>query len=268
MFQFLRAIAFFPVHRHFINKLLSSWYFFQFPLHPFHLHPTKSQPRLPFSFQTDQRGNLIEFEKEWETAWEVFPELSDNPREPTTISITSHTTTHTSTSFNTHYSTSHITLTVISHNHLQTISYTNITTSNNTPKLAQTTHTTSSTTTTSFFEPVTFSKQVPSKNKILMKKFFTYHQTKGTPTNIRHFPFQRYSTQRHKKYSLPFRQPQTSLTATYTSNSKSSTSISTTTATKLPPKSRILPPTNPKLTHKHSTFITDFNTSRPQQCTQ
>ena len=203
MFQFLRAIAFFPVQRHFINKLLSSWYLLQFPLHPFHLHTTKSQPRLPFSFQTDQRDNLIEFEKEWETTWEVFPELSDNPREPKTISLTSPTTTHTSTSLNTHYSTSHITLTAISHNHFQTISYTNITTSNKTPKLAQTIQTTSSTTTTSFFEPVTFSKQVPSKNKNLIKKFFTHHQTKGTPTNIRHFPFQRYSTQAPQKVQPP-----------------------------------------------------------------
>ena len=62
---------------------------------------------------------------------------------------------------------------------------------------------------------------------------------------------------RHKKYILPLKQPQTSLVATFTTNSKSSGSTSTTTVTKSQPKSTIPPPTNPNPTPKHSTFVTD-----------
>ena len=46
-----------------------------------------------------------EFEKEWETVWEVFSELSDNPSDPAIISLTNPSTTHASTS-TTHCSTS------------------------------------------------------------------------------------------------------------------------------------------------------------------
>ena len=101
----------------------------------------------------DQRENVIvkEFEKEWETVWEVFQERLDNPREPGTKAPTNLTTTHTSTYFTTHYSTSLITFTLISQAHPQIINYTNITTSNSTPKLFQITQTA-----TSIYEPVTF----------------------------------------------------------------------------------------------------------------
>ena len=125
----------------------------------------------PFSFQIVQKDSLIEkeFEKEWETVWEVFPGLSDNPSELAAIPLTNPSTTNTSTSSSTHCTTSLITLTTISQTHLSTISCTNITISNRTPKLAQTTHKTIATTTTSIFEPATFHKQPPSKNKISIK---------------------------------------------------------------------------------------------------
>ena len=34
-----------------------------------------------------------EFEKEWETVWEVFPELSDNSRDPAIVPLANHSTT-------------------------------------------------------------------------------------------------------------------------------------------------------------------------------
>ena len=67
-----------------------------------------------------------ELEKELETVWEVFPELSDNPRDPAIVPLTYHSTTHTSLSPS-HHSTPSITYV-----HRHTISYT-ITTSNNIP---------------------------------------------------------------------------------------------------------------------------------------
>ena len=110
---------------------------------------TASPPQLPFSFKTDQSNNLIkkEFKEEWETVWVVFLELLENPRKPATISLTSphyphkhllqHSLQH--PPHNPHH---------LSHIHPQSISYTNITTSNSIPKYL--THTS-----TSIFERVT-----------------------------------------------------------------------------------------------------------------
>ena len=197
---------------------------------------------------------------EWETVWEVFPEFLDNHREPATIPLTNPSTIHTSTSSTTHCSTYLVTLTTISHADPQTISYTNITISNNTPKLAQTTlsttPTTISITTTSFFEPATFPKQPPSKTNSF-KKSARVTIPKGRPPLFDIFPSRDFRLKQHKKYSLPFRKFHTSLITAPTSDSKSSTSISITTVTKLSPKSRISPPTSPKPTPKHFTSITD-----------
>ena len=74
--------------------------------------------------------------------WEVFPGLSDNFEEPTTIPLTNPYSTHTSTSSTAHYSTSPVSRTTTSHNYTHTIGYhyTDTTTSSNSnPKFGQTT---------------------------------------------------------------------------------------------------------------------------------
>ena len=42
-------------------------------------HQSHTLPPLPFSFRSTRGTTLLKkkFEKEWETVWEVFPELSD-----------------------------------------------------------------------------------------------------------------------------------------------------------------------------------------------
>ena len=221
--------------------------------HPHHL----------YSFHAKQRDKLIvkELEKEWETKWEVFPELSDNYREPATVPLTNPSTTHKGTSSTTHCSTSLITLTTISHSHPQTSSYSNTTTSNNTLRLAQTTlsttHTTISTTTTFFFETVTFPKQPPSKKKNSFKKSACITIPKRCLPSLEIFPSRDFQLKHHKKYNLPFRQFQTSLTTAPTPNSKSSTAICTTAAAKPQPKSGISPLTSLKSTPKHFTSVND-----------
>ena len=114
-----------------------------------------------------------EFEKEWEIVWEVFSELLDNRRDPAIIPLNNSSTTHTSTSSTTHYSTPFVTPTTISHVHLQSVSCTNITTSNKTPILAKTTLSTIptiSTSSTSFVELVIFPKQLSSNKKNSIKE--------------------------------------------------------------------------------------------------
>ena len=71
---------------------------------------------------------------------------------------------------------------------------------------------------------------------------------KRRPPILDIFPSRDIQLKRHKIYSLPFRQPQTSLTTTPTTNSKSPPPLHQT----LPPKLKISPPINPKLTAKHS----------------
>ena len=80
-----------------------------------------------------------ELEKELETVWEVFPELSDNPRDSAIVPLTYHSTTHTSP-FTTHHSTPSITQV-----HCHTIICT-ITTSSNIPESSITTLSTTPTT--------------------------------------------------------------------------------------------------------------------------
>ena len=65
--------------------------------------PYKITTPLHFYFQADQSDNLTELEKEWGTVKGVFPELSDNIKEPATIPPDNPTTTRTSASSNTHY---------------------------------------------------------------------------------------------------------------------------------------------------------------------
>ena len=96
-----------------------------------------------------------ELEKELETVSKVFPELSDNSRNPAIVPFAYHSTTHTSPSTN-HYSNPSI-----AHVHRHTIRCT-ITTSNNIPEAAINMLWTTSTTiwTTTFsIEPVTSHKQ-------------------------------------------------------------------------------------------------------------
>ena len=163
----------------------------------------------PFSLQAVQRGKLIEkeLEKEWETLSEVFSKLSDNLREPALIPPTNSSSTHTGTSSTIHCSSFLNTLTTISHTSPQTISYTNITTSNSTPKLAQTTRTTISITTTSIFGSATFHKQPPSKRKNSIKKSSRITILKVCPPILDIFPSRDIRLKRKKKYSLPLKQP-------------------------------------------------------------
>ena len=49
-------------------------------------------------FQVNQKENLTaDIEKEWDTEWEIFPELSNNSMEPVTIPLSSHFATYTTT---------------------------------------------------------------------------------------------------------------------------------------------------------------------------
>ena len=168
--------------------------------------------------------------------------LLGNSREHATIPVTNPSTTHTSTSSTTVYSTLFVIHTTISHVHPQTISCTNITTYNNTPKLAKTTlstfPTTISTTNNSFVEPVTFPKQIPSNEKNSIKESACVTLPKKRPPTLDIFPSRDIWLKRHKKYSSPFTQLQTNLAASPASNIKSSTSISASTATNAPPKSK------------------------------
>ena len=108
-----------------------------------------------------------EFEKEWRTILKVFPELSDNHRDPAIVPLVNHSTTHTSPSTH-YYTTPSITPTTISHIHPQTISCPNITTFSNTSESANTTlsttPTTISTTTTPFIEPPLLNQSPPPNN--------------------------------------------------------------------------------------------------------
>ena len=184
-------------------------------------------------------------------------ELSDNPREPAAIPLINPSTPHTSISSTTHYM--QHSLHHPHHCHPLIISSTIISTSINTPKLVktslQTIPRTISTTTTSFLGPVTLpTKQPPSEKKTSIKEICLYHHTKGMPTNIRHIPFHRLSTQMPKKVQfLIYTTPDYHLTTSPTSYSKSFTSISTTITTKPPPKSKISLPNSPKPTLQHST---------------
>ena len=175
-----------------------------------------------------------------EILWEVFPELSGNPRDSTIVPLATHSFTHTRPS-TTHYSTPSITPTTISHIHPQTISCTKIT-SNNTSESTNTTLSTIpptiSTTTTSFIEPVNSPKQ-----------------QKRRPPTLDIFPSRDFRLKRYKEYSSPFTQLQTILTTATTSNFEPRTTISTT-ATKPHPKCKTLPPTSPQPTATHSTSAT------------
>ena len=87
------------------------------------------------------RKEITDIEREWETIWEVFPELSENSiREPATIppprSFTiSSTISHTSISSTTHHTASSVSYTTNSHTHSHTtehLHHTNTTTPTNT----------------------------------------------------------------------------------------------------------------------------------------
>ena len=96
------------------------------------------------------------------------------------------------------------------------------------------------------------------KKKSNLKKSPRITIPKRRPPELGNFISNNIRLKRLKKYILPLKQPQTSLTATFTTNSKSSGSTSTsTTARKSQPNSTIPPPTNPNPTPKHSTFHTD-----------
>ena len=193
-----------------------------------------------------------ELKKELETVRDVFPELSDNPRDPAIVLHAYHSTTHTSPS-TTHHSTSSIT-----HVHPKTISCT-ITTSNNTPEsfitMLSTTLATISTTTTFSVEPVTSLKLHSIKESARITT------PKRCPPTLDIFPSRDFRLKRHKKYSSPFTQFQTFLTTATTSNfeppSTVSTTTTTTTATKPLPKFETSPLISPQpTTTTHSTSAT------------
>ena len=146
-----------------------------------------------------------ELKKELETVCEVFPELSDNPRDPAIVPLAYHFTTHTSPS-TTHYSTLSITRTTISNVHPQTISCTNITTSNNTSKSA---NTTLSTTPTSIPTTTTFSIESVTSPKQQSKNFSHIATTKRRPPTLDIFPSRDFRLKCHKEHSSPFTQLQT-----------------------------------------------------------
>ena len=138
-----------------------------------------------------------ELEKELETVWEVFTELSDNPRDPAIVPLVYHSTTHTSPS-TTHHSTPSIT-----HVHRHTISCTR-TTSDNIPESAattlSTTPTTISTTTTFSMELVTSYRQHSIKESAHMTT------TKRPPPTWDIFSSRDFRLKCHKGYSSPFTQ--------------------------------------------------------------
>ena len=127
--------------------------------------------------------------------------------------------------------------------------------------------TTISTTNTSFVEPISSPKQLPSKSKNSIKGSSHIITTKGCPPTLDIFTSRHFRLRHHKKYSSPFTQLQTILTTAPISKFKSPTTIYTTTATKPPLKSKISPPTSPQSTPTHSTSVTDKHLSSEKDIT-
>ena len=101
-------------------------------------------------------------------------------------------------------------------------------------------------TSTSFVEPISSPKQLPSNSKNLIKESSRITTTKGSPPTLDIFTSRDFWLRHHKKYSSPFTQLQTVLTTAPISKFKSPTTISTTIATKPRLKSKISPPTSPQ----------------------
>ena len=201
-----------------------------------------------------------EFEKKWGTIWEVFPELSDKPREPATIPLIASSIPHKSIASTSHYSRlshPHYHLPRSSHNHQQH-QYNHL---YQHPKLVETSlwtiPTIIPTTTTPSLRPVTLPKQWVSEKKTSIKELTCITIPKGHPPTLDILPFRDFRLKHHKKNNSSFTQHLTILTTSFTSNSKFFTSISTTTTTNPPPKSKITPPTNTKPTLQQSTLVTD-----------
>ena len=193
---------------------------------------------LPFSFQADQKDNLIEkdIEKEWETVWEAFPEFLDNFREATRTPLASPCNTHTSTSSTIHYSTSLLILphlldsSLNCHLHQYNLLQQHPKISSNHPSNHPHNHLDHQHLHiyNSHLPQTTTIRKKPSS----IKKSAPIVIPKGHLPTLDILPSRDIQLKRYKKYFLPLKQPQTSLTAAPISNSKSSTSISTTTATK------------------------------------
>lgn len=109
-----------------------------------------------------------QYDQKWDTAWEIFPELSDNLREQAMISLISSSVTCTSTS-STNHSIFLVTNTTIAYTqpHTSDYQYNNTTTlSNSTSSSCQSSLAINSKfTSTTTFAPNIFRKQARSRNK-------------------------------------------------------------------------------------------------------
>ena len=212
------------------------------------------------SFQTNLQKDIANIKHEWESVWEVFPELSKNPiREPERIPPSSSSTSHTNISSTSHHTLSSIACTTNSHTHshtkdhlLQTNTTTPTTTSITTlapiifpkqPRLEKTkksarTISAISTTTTSATTSITMSAPTifPKKSCSTTTKQSTHitFPMRHTPTLS---PLISTDTRLkcHKKSPLLFAQHRTSLTTHPTTSSTSST----TSTIKIPPNTKI-----------------------------
>ena len=201
------------------------------------------QPLPPFSFQANQKENLIaDIQKQWDTVWEVFPGLSDNSKEPAAIPLIIPSTTCTSTSSTTHYSTSPVTRTTTSRTHPHTIGYRytyTTTSSNSTPQIESNhphnhPHNYLDHHLFLLFRTHHLPQTTLSKKERNLKRSSHVTITKRRPPTLDIFPFTSTRLKLHKKYILPLKQPQPGFTTAFPTNSKSSTSTSITTATTFP----------------------------------
>ena len=160
-------------------------------------------------FQADQKHIAAVIEKEWETVWEVFLELSTNPGEAATNQPFSPSTTQAIISSTTQVCTTTTTTPSSSHTQPQNsghLHHTNIPISNNSKKSKK-------------------SKKSKNPPQITIPKGHS-------PTNM--FPATDFRLKRLKKFPLPFQHHKAILQLDHNTSPKSS-STSTTTTTKPPP---------------------------------
>ena len=119
--------------------------------------------------------DITNTEREWETVWEVFSELSKNLRKPATIPPSSSSTSYTNISSTTHDSIFPTSCITTSHTHLRTTDY-----------LHHTTTSFSTTTSITTLAPIIFQKQSrPRKTKKSARTTFTTSPTTtSTPSSI------------------------------------------------------------------------------------
>ena len=187
---------------------------------------------------------MKDIEHEWDTIWEVFPELSENTiGEPATIpppssSTISSTISHTSIPSTTLHTPSSVSHTANSHTHCHTIEHLHHT-NTITPTKTTTPTTSSITTLTSIISP----KQPRRKKKKNPTTTIPPNNTsaqitipKRKPPTLSPFISTDFRLKQRKKYPLPFTHHRTSLTTRPTTHS---TTSSTTLTTKTAPNTKI-----------------------------